>query len=108
MKQPTIIFTLALTLILTLLLSGCAPVTVKEINSDPSKYMGKKVTVSGTVAAPLDLGSASGFSLRQDGSSIMVSADNLPKSGSEVVVRGIVVKGLFTSHYIFALNINTE
>ena len=85
-----------------LLVSGCAYTSVKQINSDPDSYMGKKVVVSGKVVAPMKLGSLSGFTLKQDKSSIMVSSEEVPPAGEEVVVKGTVVKGLFSTHYIFA------
>lgn len=90
-------------LIILLLLSGCAHPSVKDINSDNSKYLGKKVVVSGKVTAPLDVGIISGFTLNQDKSSIMVSCEDVPSAGSEVVVKGTVVRGLFSNNvYIYA------
>jgi hypothetical protein len=93
---------LLMAVVLLLLISGCATVTVKEINDDPGKYMGKKVIVSGKVVIPMDMGIMSGFTLKDDGSTIMVSSDDVPESGSEVVVKGTVVKGLFSGRYIYA------
>lgn len=90
-------------IIIALLLSGCAHPSVKDINSDPSKYLGKKVVVSGKVTAPLDVGIISGFTLNQDQSSVMVSSDTVPESGEEVTVKGTVVRGLFSNNvYIYA------
>ncbi len=97
------ITTLALLLLLT---AGCASASVKQINSDTDKYMGKKVIVSGEVLAPMKIGSLSGFTLRDDGSSIMVSSDDVPDKGKEVTVKGTVVKGLFSTHYIFAESVS--
>jgi hypothetical protein len=93
---------LALVLLSILLLNGCAHATVKDINSDPDKYMGEKVVVSGKAIAPIHLGQLSGFTLQEGGSTIPVSSDMVPKADSEVTVKGTVVKGLFTQHYIFA------
>ncbi|MFC1742116.1 hypothetical protein ACFL3V_06280 [Nanoarchaeota archaeon] len=94
------------TIILTLLLAGCAPmVTVKDINEDNQKFLGKKVRVSGKAMVPLDVGPASGFSLNDDSSSIMISSDDLPKANEDVIVEGLVVKGMFTGTFIYATNI---
>jgi uncharacterized membrane protein YcgQ (UPF0703/DUF1980 family) len=93
---------LALILLLTLMLYGCAHATVKEINSDPDKYMGKKIVVSGTAIAPIQFGQLSGFTLKEGGSTIMVSSDVVPKANSEVTVKGTLVKGMFSQQYIFA------
>lgn len=89
--------------LILLLLAGCsASVSVKDINTNPEKYMGKKVSVTGEVIAPLQLGQMSGFTLKDDESSIIVSSDMVPKAGNKVTVKGTVVKGLFSTHYIFA------
>ncbi|NQU79133.1 hypothetical protein HQ545_05175 [Candidatus Woesearchaeota archaeon] len=85
------------------LLSGCvAHTTVKEINADTEKYLGKKVVVEGKVLALIEAGMNSGFMLKSDSSSIMVSSENLPEKGQIVTVQGIVVRGMFTQHFIFA------
>lgn len=99
---PEMRFLFVASLLALLLLAGCAHTSVEDINSDTERYLGKKVVVSGEVLAPMEVGSISGFTLRQDGSSIMVSCDDVPESGSEVTVRGVVVKGLFSGHYLFA------
>ena len=89
-------------LLFLILLYGCASVTVGDINSDPDKYMGKKVVVTGKVVAPIQLGQLSGFTLKDDSGSIMVSSDMVPMADAEVAVKGTLVKGLFTQQYIFA------
>jgi hypothetical protein len=89
-------------LVMSLLLAGCAHTSVKDINENTEKYLGKKVVVSGKVVAPMDLGSMSGFTLKQDKNSIMVSSEDVPEAGEEVIVKGVVVKGLFSQQYIFA------
>ena len=95
-----------LLLLIILFLSGCVPkVTVRELSSENSKYLGKEVVVSGTVFLPMDVGGSSSFSLRQNGSSIMVSSDLLPEEDSEVVVRGILVKGIFTGPFIYSQDV---
>jgi hypothetical protein len=99
---------IALLMISSLLLYGCAHTTVNDINSDTSKYLGKKVVVSGTAVAPIQFGDLSGFTLKDDKSSIMVSSDTVPKANSEVTVKGTVVKGLFTQHYIFADDVSDD
>jgi hypothetical protein len=99
---------IALLLVVSVLLYGCSSVAVKDINDDPGRYLGKKVSVSGKVVAPIQLGQLSGFTLKDDGSSIMVSSDMVPKADSDVVVKGTVVKGLFTQHYIFAEDVSVR
>ena len=89
--------------ILALLLSGCAQPAIKDINSAPEKFLGKKVVVSGKVFAPLDVGVISGFTLKDDGSSVMISSDTVPEAGEEVTVKGTVVRGLFSNNvFIYA------
>ncbi|MBN1544933.1 hypothetical protein JW898_05745 [Candidatus Woesearchaeota archaeon] len=90
-------------IILLSLIIGCAArVHVKEVNEDPEKYMGKKVVVSGKVVAPMQMGTLSGFTLSDDKSTIIVSSDLVPQAGDTVTVEGIVVKGVFSGHYLFA------
>lgn len=90
-------------LVISLLLAGCAHTSVKDINENTGKYLGKSVVVSGKVVAPMQIGSVSGFTLRQDHSSIMVSSEDVLEAGEEVTVKGVVVKGIFSpQHYIFA------
>ena len=93
---------LAIILLLTIVLYGCSHATVKDINSDPDKYMGEKVVVSGTAIAPIQFGQLSGFTLKEGGSTIMVSSDTVPKANAAVTVKGTVVKGMFSQQYIFA------
>jgi len=94
---------LFLLVVIMLFTLGCAmPASVKDINTDTDKYLGKKVVVSGEVKAPLDVGPVNGFMLHHDGSTLMVSSEEVPEKGSDVVVQGTVVKGLFSGHYIYA------
>ena len=95
-------------LILVLLLSvvGCSSVTVSEINSDPSKYLGKKVVVSGDVSVPMDMGIMSGFMLKEGKSTVMVRSDDVPAKGERVTVKGTLVEGMFSGHYIYADSVN--
>ena len=92
----------AFLIIALLLLAGCSSVTIEEINDDPEKYVGKKVVVSGTVAAPLKFGLISGFSLVDDGAMVLVASDDVPDALEEVKVKGTVVQGLLMPHYIYA------
>lgn len=94
-------------MVLFLMLAGCMQVSVSEINSDPDKYLGKKVVVSGEVSVPMDMGIMSGFLLKEGDSSLMVRSDEVPSRGDTVTVRGTLVEGMFTGHYIYADSVRT-
>lgn len=87
-----------------LLLSGCAT-TIANINADPDSYLGQKVTVEGAVSAPIKLGALSGFTLKQDGASIIVSTNTLPDEKTSVKVKGIVMQGMMMPPYIKASDV---
>ena len=90
-------------ILVLILLSGCAQPAIKDISSAPEKFLGKKVLVSGKVFAPLDVGIISGFTLKDDEGSIMISSEIVPSAGEEVTVKGTVVRGLFSNNvYIYA------
>ncbi len=95
--------------LLLLLLAGCSTTTVKDINDYPSDYLGKKVTVTGRVNIPLHVAQFSGFTLREDRSSLLVSSDTLPEKNSEVTVTGTVVTGIFSQQmFIYADSIDQK
>ena len=88
-------------IIALMVLSGCAT-PIGNILDNPDKYYGKKVLIQGEVSTPLNFGKMQGFSVRQGDKSIMVSSETVPNHGDTVTGRGIVVKGMLMSTYIFA------
>jgi hypothetical protein len=98
------IVALILLLLSLLLLSGCMT-KISDINADPSDYMGKTVTVQGTVLTPIKMGVISGFTLKEDGTSILVSSTDVPSADAEVTVKGMVMKGMLMPQYIEASKI---
>jgi len=87
-------------LVLVILFSGCVT-QIKDIGDNPDKYMGEKVTVSGTVSSSIKIGKLSGFTLADDdGSRISVSSSNLPKEGSKATITGVVMKDTIFGIYI--------
>jgi hypothetical protein len=100
---------LVLLTVFLLSIAGCTPaVTLKDINDNPDKYLGKEVVVHGTVSVPLNVAQMSGFNLKANGSSVMVYSERLPEAKSEVSVRGTYVKGFFTSPYIYATEVKAK
>lgn len=97
MKQLIAILALAL-------LFGCAMSATKigDIKSNPDKYLGKEVTVSGTVTDSIKLGKLSGYTLEDATGSIKVSSASLPADGSNVTVSGTLVKDSLFGYYIQA------
>ncbi|MFH1064719.1 MAG: hypothetical protein V1729_06555 [Candidatus Woesearchaeota archaeon] len=95
--------------LLLLLIAGCSKTTVKDINDDPAGYLGKKVSVTGMVTIPLNIAQFSGFTLKDGGSSILVSSDHAPEKNSEVIVKGTVVRGIFSQQmFIYADSIDQK
>ncbi len=89
------------------LLFGCMGLTtVKEIKDNPEAYLGEQVSVKGTVKDTFKLGKLSGFKLQDGNHSIMVSSEELPNEGKEVVVKGTVMKEILVGYYILAKEIN--
>ena len=82
-----------------LLLTACAQ-SISEVK-DP-QYVGKKVTVSGTVKTSFKLGSVSGYILEDKTGSISVSSEELPKEGAQKRVTGILIKDTIFGYYIKA------
>jgi hypothetical protein len=90
---------LLLLVLASLLLAGCATQSIKEIKSPD--YVGKDVMIAGTVESTIKLGGLSGFTLTdKNGDSIGVKSDSLPKEGSTITVRGILIKDTILGYYI--------
>ena len=85
MKKTIII---SLLLISLLILAGCSQSIANIKNED---YLGKKVSIKGTVQSSLKIGDLSGYTLKDEsGESIFVSSNNLPSNGETNHVRGTV------------------
>ena len=91
-------------LVFCLFLSGCAT-SVKDIKENPEDYVGETVVISGVSSSSIKLGKLSGFTLKQNDGSISVSSEELPKDGSRVTVKGIVIKDSLFGVYILAKDI---
>ncbi|MBD3398616.1 hypothetical protein GF412_05235 [Candidatus Micrarchaeota archaeon] len=90
--------------VFALLFFGCAGIgttPIEELNDNPQKYVGEKVTVSGTVDNTVKLGSLSGYTLTDDeGNSLRVSSGSLPKEGKSVTVSGVFTKDSLFGYYL--------
>jgi len=76
------------------LLAGCAPVTIGRINSDPSRFRNRTVTVSGTVTNSVGLLGRGGYQLEDPtGRIYIISGAGVPSRGSHVTVTGRVSQG---------------
>jgi len=97
MKHVLLIISLAL-------LFGCAMMATKigDIKSNPDNYLGKEVTVSGTVTDSIKIGGISGYAIEDATGSIKVSSESLPAEGSTVTVSGTLVKDSLFGYYIQA------
>src|SRR4030042_6227799 len=81
------------------LLTGCITKNINDIKSED--YLGKQVYVHGTVENTLKIGELSGFTLKdKNGDTIWVRSDSLPKEGSEITVKGVVMKEILVGYYI--------
>lgn len=86
-----------------LLLFGCAGTTpLKDLEQKPADFVGKKITVSGTVENPIRLGSISGYTLADGNSSIKVSSQSLPAEGKKITVTGTWMKDTIFGYYLLA------
>jgi len=75
--------------------------SIAEIKSD--SFLGKTVTVQGTVVNNVKLGSISGYRLQDSTDYIAISAQNLPKVNTTVTVTGILQKSTVVGYYIVAM-----
>lgn len=89
-----IIFAIIILTILCFTLTACTT-KIADIKANPDNYLGKQVSVSGTVKNTMKLGEFSGYNLADaDGNSIFVSSKSLPAEGAAKVVTGTIVKFL--------------
>ena len=99
MGHTTRLWTALIILSALLFLTGCSTQTVKQIKTE--EFIGKEVTVAGTVGSTVKIGSLSGFTLTdKDGDTIGVKSDSLPKEGSKMTVQGILIKDTIFGYYI--------
>ena len=103
---------LVLSLLLAfLLLAGCTETkytSLKDLKSNPEKYLGEKVVLNGTVKESVKLGKISGFQLQSDAESIYVSSESLPAEGKTVVVQGTLMNEVLVGYYVLAKDIQTK
>lgn len=98
---------LALAMVLFFGCLGSAPLKVSDITTNPEKYLGEKVTVSGIVKNSFKIGKLSGFTLEDNDSAILVSSDMLPAEGKNVTVSGTVMKEMLVGYYVLAKEVKT-
>ena len=96
MKQKTYI-TASLIIVAVLLLSGCTSTIggtkIKDIITDPGKYEGSEVTVSGKVIEVTDTTwpqTIKSYKINDGYASIEIKSDVLPKKDDQVTAKGIV------------------
>ena len=90
-------------LAVSLLLFGCAGfggTLLKALNEEPGKYVGERITVSGTVEDSVKLGQISGYTLTNEGYSIRVSSQSLPAEGSKITVTGTWMHDTLFGYYL--------
>jgi hypothetical protein len=91
------------------LMFGCLGpevISVGELSNSTKDHLGEQVYVRGTVKDSFKLGKFSGFELVDDNGAVLVSSDELPKEGTEVVIQGTVMKEMFVGYYLLAKEIN--
>jgi len=98
MKKMLVILAL---LGIIMLMLGCSSLTIKEVKNE--NYLGKKVTISGKVDNTMKIGKISGYTLTdKEGESIPVKSTALPSEGSEISVKGTVIKDSLFGYYLQA------
>ncbi len=93
------VFLCCLMLFMLFFLAGCSVDNIEEIKDDD--YIGETVVVSGTVKDSIKLGELSGFTLEDDeGNTIGVASESLPREGEEIVVEGTLKRELVIGYFI--------
>ena len=81
-----------------LVLAGCSQ-SISEVKSE--EYIGKQVSVRGTVESTLKIGTLSGYVIRdEEGNTISVSSDNLPEEGKTKTAKGTLMRDTIFGYYI--------
>ena len=93
-----------LALCCSILLFGCIGETTsaKDLADNPASYVGKEITVKGTVENTFKLGKLSGYKLSEGNASITVSSEALPAEGKEITVEGTWIKDSIFGYYLLA------
>lgn len=87
--------------LLLLVLFGCIGTTpLKDLEQKPADFMGKKVTVSGTVEDTIRIGQISGYTLTDGTYSIKVSSQSLPAEGKQITVTGTWMRDSLFGYYL--------
>ena len=81
-----------------ILLSGCMTTKISDVKS--ADYVGKTVTVSGTVQNTIKIGDLSGFTIKDETGTIGVSSESLPAEGTKITVTGTLMKDALLGYYI--------
>jgi len=94
-------------LAVSMLLFGCIDALqqttpLKELNDNPGDYIGKEVTIKGTVQDTLKLGQLSGYTLTDGNVTIKVSSQSLPAEGKEMTVTGVWMRDTIFGYYLLA------
>ncbi len=91
-------------LAILVVLFGCIQETtpLKELNDNPGDYLGKEVTVKGTVKESLKLGQLSGYTITDGNVTVKVSSRSLPAEGKEVTVSGTWTRDTIFGYYLLA------
>ncbi|MBD3314064.1 hypothetical protein GF345_06485 [Candidatus Woesearchaeota archaeon] len=82
-----------------LIIAGCAQ-DISEVKQQDN--VGDTVTVKGTVQNTIKLGKLSGYQVKDETGTIGVSSEALPAEGSEVTVKGTLIKDTLLGYYIDA------
>jgi len=89
-----------LALLMGVLGSSCASVTINKVLADPGRYRDQDVTVSGEVSDSFSVMTRGAYRLR-DGSGQLwvVSEHGVPRNGARVVVKGKIREGFNLSGF---------
>jgi hypothetical protein len=86
---------LAILFLASILLAGCAPLTIGRITADPSRFQNKTVRVSGTVTNSVGAMGKGRYQLDDGtGKIYVISGKGVPSRGSKVEVTGRVSPGV--------------
>jgi uncharacterized protein YdeI (BOF family) len=103
-------FLAAFALVSAIALVGCASgyTRVREIKAAPDSFVGKEVSLQGTVGRVVDPARADAYLLRDGSGEIMVvTRGKLPAPESEVALRG-VVKSVVTRGTLWTIDLRVE
>ena len=86
---------LAAILLATLFLTGCVHTSIAHINSDPGRFAGREVTISGRVANSIGALGNGVFQVDDGSGAMWVFSQNfgVPGNGNKVSVTGRVEQG---------------